>query len=265
MRILTFILLFCIVTVGVAQQTVGSMKTKTLVVRDSVFIDSVSINPNRFQLLDTTGKPIDTAFYNVDFSLAKITFSNTFLNTAANDTLKASYLPYPDFLTKRYFQLDKSIIVENNDDLNKLYQLNQQEKGVKTFTPFDGLNTSGSISRGIRVGNNQNTVLDSQLDLQISGQISPRVGLRASIQDSNIPLQEGGYSQNLDEFDQVFIELFSDNWNIRAGDVNLVQNESFFASFEKKVQGISLGATLNPEGNSTNLFAAGALVRGVFT
>ena len=265
MRILTFILLFCVVTVGVAQQTVGSMKTKTLVVRDSVFIDSVSINPNRFQLLDTTGKPIDTAFYNVDFSLAKITFSNTFLNTAANDTLKASYLPYPDFLTKRYFQLDKSIIVENNDDLNKLYQLNQQEKGVKTFTPFDGLNTSGSISRGIRVGNNQNTVLDSQLDLQISGQISPRVGLRASIQDSNIPLQEGGYSQNLDEFDQVFIELFSDNWSIRAGDVNLVQNESFFASFEKKVQGISLGATLNPEGNSTNLFAAGALVRGVFT
>ena len=65
MRILTFILLFCVVTVGVAQQTVGSMKTKTLVVRDSVFIDSVSINPNRFQLLDTTGKPIDTATPNL--------------------------------------------------------------------------------------------------------------------------------------------------------------------------------------------------------
>jgi hypothetical protein len=80
------------------------------------------------------------------------------------------------------------------------------------------LNTSGSITRGT-IGNNQNAVLNSNLDLQITGKISEKVSLRASIQDSNIPLQDGGYSQKLDQFDNVFMELFSDQWNIRAGDI----------------------------------------------
>jgi hypothetical protein len=70
--------------------------------------------------------------------------------------------------------------------------------------------------RGITIGNNQNAVLNSNLDLQITGKISE---FRASIQDSNIPLQDGGYSQKLDQFDNVFMELFSDQWNIRAGDI----------------------------------------------
>ena len=61
--------------------------------------------------------------------------------------------------------------------------------------------------------------------------------MRASIQDANIPLQESGYSQRLDEFDQVFIELFSDDWNIRAGDIDLTNTNSYFANFTKRVQG----------------------------
>src|SRR5690606_34608986 len=114
----------------------------------------------------------------------------------------------------------------------------QQSNLTRNFTPFDGLTTSGSISSGVTVGNNQNSVLNSQLDLQISGKLSDRVSLRASIQDANIPLQESGYSQRLDEFDQVFIELFSDNWRIRAGDIDLQNNDSYFASFTKRVQGL---------------------------
>ena len=97
----------------------------------------------------------------------------------------------------------------------------------RTVVPFDGLVSSGSISRGITIGNNQNSVLNSELDLQISGKLNDKVTLRASIQDSNIPLQESGYSQRLDEFDQVFIELFSDKWKIRAGDIDLKNNNSF--------------------------------------
>ena len=63
----------------------------------------------------------------------------------------------------------------------------KKDKNTK-FKPFDGLNTSGSITRGVTVGNNQNTVVNSNLDLQITGKISDKVSLRASIQDSNIPL-----------------------------------------------------------------------------
>ncbi len=244
-----------------AQTKPGRIKTKIFAINDSIQIDSVSIAPTRFAVFNKEGILIDSSRYSIDFSKAKLKLKTPF----SKDSIKVQYLSYPEFLTKTYAQLDDRIIVKNTKGSQKLYQLNTRERGVTTFKPFDGLNTSGSISRGIRVGNNQNTVLDSQLDLQISGQISPKVGLRASIQDSNIPLQEGGYSQNLDEFDQVFIELFGDHWNIRAGDVNLAQRETFFANYEKKVQGISVGATLNPTTNPLELYAAGALVRGVFT
>ena len=90
------------------------------------------------------------------------------------------------------------------------------------------MQTNGSISRAVTIGNNQNTVLNSNLDLQVSGKLSNNVTLRASIQDSNIPLQEGGYSQKLDEFDQIFIELAAKDWNIRAGDLFLENRQSSF-------------------------------------
>ena len=161
--------------------------------------------------------------------------------------------------------LDSSVIVRNSNSINKLYSL-QETSNKNQFKPFDGLNTQGSISRGITVGNNQNAVVNSELNLQITGKLSDKVSIRASIQDSNIPSQEAGYSQSLEEFDQLFIELYSDHWNIRAGDVDLVNTKSYFGNFTKKVQGISLGGTINHKsGAKTSVFASGALVRGVFS
>ena len=177
------------------------------------------------------------------------------------NTIQIEYLRYPNFLTKVYKQLDDKVIVDRSaNGLQPLYKLENTNKR-DTFIPFDGLTTSGSISRGVTIGNNQNSVLNSELDLQISGKLSDKVSLRASIQDANIPLQESGYSQRLDEFDQVFIELFSDDWNIRAGDIDLVNTKSYFANFSKRVQGLFVKANLS---DRTSVFASGALVRGQY-
>ncbi|HEU0136023.1 MAG TPA: hypothetical protein VFQ50_01895, partial [Flavobacterium sp.] len=141
-------------------------------------------------------------------------------------------------------------------------QVNRDTK--KPFVPFDGLNTSGSITRGVTIGNNQNTVVNSALDLQITGKISDKVSIRASIQDTNIPLQEGGYSQKLDEFDQIFIELYSDKWSIRAGDLFLENRRSRFLNFNKKVQGLSGQFEFGSPEAKTTVFASAALVRGQY-
>ena len=69
---------------------------------------------------------------------------------------------------------DTDIIVEDTKGIQQLYKLRQSSR-KKTFTPFDGLTTSGSISRGVTIGNNQNSVLNSELDLQISGKLSDKV------------------------------------------------------------------------------------------
>jgi hypothetical protein len=245
---------------ALAQEQGSNYKSKTVAVKDTIIIDSVSINPLKFSVRFKNNILIDTSKYIVDFSKAKLIFKEPI----ALDSIIIEYIRYPDYITKTYKQLDESIIVENTNSIERFYKL-QQSTIKNTFTPFEGLSTSGSISRGVTLGNNQNSVLNSELDLQISGRLSDKVSLRASIQDANIPLQESGYSQRLDEFDQVFIELFSDEWNIRAGDIDLQNTNSYFGKFTKRVQGLSANVIIDKEESKTNLFASGALVRGQFT
>ena len=245
---------------GFSQSQNSIYKTKHVAVKNTIKIDSVGINSNSFSIRKKDKTIIDSTYYSVDFAKATLTFKKPI----ETDSIIINYLNFPEFLTKTYKQLDDNIIVENNDQNQTLYTLSQPNTN-NDFIPFDGLTTSGSISRGVTVGNNQNSVLNSELDLQITGKLNDKVSLKASIQDANIPLQESGYSQRLDEFDQVFIELFSDNWNIRAGDIDLVNADSYFANFSKRVQGLNLKLKLGEDDTQTNLFAAGAIVRGQFT
>ena len=255
---LSVFLFLCCFSV-LAQDQGSNYRTKKVAVRDSVQIDSVSINPGTFVIRTKNGVLLDSSYYSISFEKALLAFRKP----VDTDSVVIEYLRYPDFLTKTYRQLDDNIIVENTEDLDKLYKLSTPSE-TNRFVPFDGLTTSGSISRGVTIGNNQNSVLNSELDLQISGKLNDKVSLRASIQDANIPLQESGYSQRLDEFDQVFIELFSKDWNIRAGDIDLINTDSYFAKFSKRVQGLSVNANLEHPESKTQLFASGALVRGQF-
>ena len=244
-----------------AQETESSYQTKKVTVtRDTIHLEKFSINSSFFELLNTKNEPIDSTFYKIDFQKGTLLLNEKF--TSDSDTLVVNYLKYPDFLTKEYSLYKDSQVVSNDVGSEKLYKL--ENTNAKKVTPFDGLNTSGSITRGVTIGNNQNTVLNSNLDLQITGKISDKVSLRASLQDSNIPLQDGGYSQKLDQFDNIFMELFSDDWNIRAGDVFLENRKTQFLSFNKKVQGLSTSFDFGGEDNKTNVFASVAFVKGQY-
>lgn len=255
-----FLFLIVFVSGASAQDNNRLYHSRKITVSDTVIsIDSVSINKEFFKLTDKTGTAIDTSFYQVDFQKGTLTFKKNF---QTQDTLTVQYLKLPQYLTKKYRIYDPSRVVSNEAGQN-LYQIAREP--ITTFRPFDGLSTSGSITRGVTVGNNQNTVVNSNLDLQITGKISNKVSLRASLQDSNIPLQEGGYSQKLDEFDQIFVELFSDRWSIRAGDLFLENRQSRFLNFNKKVQGLSTHFTFGEKDRKTDVFASGAIVRGQYT
>ena len=244
-----------------AQEINSSYQTKkVLSTRDTIKVETSSINPSFFKILDQQGNPINPEFYTVDYSNGTLLLKNNF--PVLNDSISISYLKLPDYLTREYSIYDKSKIVDNAALSGQLYQTKGNSQ--KRFVPFDGLNTVGSITRGVTVGNNQNTVVNSSLDLQITGKISDKVNIRASIQDTNIPLQEGGYSQKLDEFDQIFIELFSDKWAIRAGDLFLENRKSRFLNFSKKVQGISSQFEFGSEEAKTTIFGSAALVRGQY-
>ncbi|QSB27745.1 hypothetical protein [Flavobacterium sp. CLA17] len=257
---LLFLMVFVFYSGLQAQESNSLYKTKKIAVsKDTIQLEKFSINSGFFQLLNSKNEPVDSTFYKIDFAKGSLILKENF--TSYSDTLIVNYLNYPDFLTKEYSLYNESQVVSNDVTTDKLYKI---ENSTKKVIPFDGLNTSGSITRGVTVGNNQNTVLNSNLDLQITGKISDKVSLRASLQDSNIPLQDGGYSQKLDQFDNIFMELFSDDWNIRAGDVFLENRKTQFLSFNKKVQGIAASFDFDTEESKTNIFASVAFVKGQY-
>jgi len=234
---------------------------KIKVVKNSLKIDSVSISPFNFKLLDASKKEIDTSKYSINYAKSLLVLKDSLLN---NNELTVQYQKLPDFLTKTYKAFDERLIVNRTTDLSKLYH-KQIIKKKNYFNPFDGLDTKGSISRGITVGNNQDGVLDSNFDLRISGNLSKNVKIRANILDSNLPQQSNGNAQRLDEFDRIFIELYSKKWRVTAGHLDLKNDDDYFLNFTKKVSGLSLEAALKHKKAKTDLFASGALVRGKFT
>ncbi len=254
-----FWLMVCLLSFVVSwAQNNGLYQTKKIItdsIPQKIVLDSVTLNNTYFEIVNNQGVPLDTLCYKIDFNAAALTLE------PLNDTLTVSYLNYPDFLTKTYALYDTKRIVPNKEGA---YIFKVPEKQASTFMPFEGLNTNGSISRGITVGNNQNLVTNSNLDLQIVGNLSDKVQIRASLQDSNVPLQNGGYSQKMDEFDQIFMELFSTDWSIKAGDLFLENRKSKFLNFNKKVQGISGSVQFGNENSKTTIETAAALVRGQY-
>ncbi|TXK50762.1 hypothetical protein FVR03_04535 [Pontibacter qinzhouensis] len=100
-----------------------------------------------------------------------------------------------------------------------------------------GLNKTGSISRGVSFGNTQNVFVNSALNLQLDGKLTDDISITAAITDQNIPFQPEGNTQQLQEFDRVYITLKHKQWQLTAGDVVLQSRPSYFLQYYKNVQG----------------------------
>jgi len=101
------------------------------------------------------------------------------------------------------------------------------------------LNSKGSIIRGITFGNNQGQSVQSSMDLQISGRLSKDVTILASISDHNLPIQADGYTQTLEEFDKIYMQLnIKDKSILRAGHLDLVESKNYFAKFQRRSMGL---------------------------
>ena len=238
-KVLFFVVLF--VGFSIQSQTISSdFRTKTIELKkDSIQLDSVAINPEKFLVLDSLKKPISTIEYIVDFSKALL-----IINSKKYPSITVSYLRIPNFITKIYSPFDENRILPNTNNDGILYSLTTNKKNSEIVL-FEGLQTRGFITRGITSGNNQNAVTNASLDLEISGKLSENTYLRAKIFDTNIPIQQNGYSQNLTDFDRIFIEMYSKNWLVKAGDIALENTESLFMPINKQISGLQVEANIN--------------------
>lgn len=113
------------------------------------------------------------------------------------------------------------------------------------------LQSNGSISRGISVGNNQDLSLQSSLNLQLSGFLSDDIEILANITDQNIPLQADGTTHNLQDFNKIFINLrYKKQFSLTAGDIEPSTLHDEYLKINKRLLGLEFQANNTLDSNS---------------
>jgi hypothetical protein len=152
-------------------------------------------------------------------------------DTLLNDTLLVQFetldIPYKSFTQNHAPQFGKRDVLQFGS-----IQSPAAERS------YDAIQKSGSITRGVSMGNQQDLGVQSSLNLQLTGKIANRFQLLASISDNNIPVSSSGSTQQFQEFDQVFIQLTDKRNKIIAGDFTLPLRSHYFMKYTKRGLGI---------------------------
>lgn len=223
---------------------------------DSIVLDTISIIAQTLVV-----KGVASTDYHLDFIKAILYWNKK----PSGDSVTISYRVF-FFKLNPVAQRMRADSVINSMSIAP-YQFNneltQEQKGIFNFGT---LKAEGSLGRQIGFGNSQDAVLNSTLNLQLSGMLGDSIEVQAAITDNNIPIQPDGTTQQLNEFDQVFLQFKKKNWQLSLGDIDIRQNESYFLNFYKRLQGVAFQTT-NQVGKNTEskTLASGSIAKGKFT
>ncbi|MBD3636250.1 MAG: hypothetical protein HUJ25_02820 [Crocinitomicaceae bacterium] len=205
---------------------------------DTIQFDTVSVY-NTGLTIEVDGKPLSADSYYLDPINARIYF----LSDLSGAKIVMSYERTPVNFNKPFYHKETSMVISDtvvNIDPFK-FSVSAEDRSNDLFGTSK-LNKQGSISRGITVGNAQNLSLQSTLNLQLDGQIGPNLFMTGSISDNNIPFQPEGNTQKLQEFDQVKLKVYNDNFAVIGGDYWLRKPQGYFLNYTKRAQGVSIEA-----------------------
>ena len=211
--------------------------------KDTLQLDSLSIIPGTISIKKQNGESLDTAAYKIDYVNALLILSSS-AKLQGEDLFRISYNVFPFLFSRKRQHKDVSNI--QNNQFGEIYTHTYDKSRDVDFFKTEGLTKSGSISRGISFGNNQDVVLNSNLNLQLAGRLSDNMDILLAATDQNIPIQPDGNTQQLQEFDKVFIQIGiedlpkSGKTIVTAGDFQIAKPNGYFMNFNKKLQGLSI-------------------------
>jgi hypothetical protein len=240
---------------GLKAQVPGNTYRKPLPTgSDTIQLDTLSIIPGSFFLQNENGELLDTAYYRVSYVTGKLFLDRKKMaaDNIKSDSLSPSYKTFPFLFSEETKHKDSKRIKADLSGASNPFVYDIESRNDDIFK-MDGLNKSGSISRGITFGNNQDVVVNSNLNLQLSGHLSNNIDILMAATDNNIPVQPDGNTQQLQEFDKVFIQLSNENSKLIAGDFQLLRPASYFMNFNKKAQGISFSTALKTNKENQDL------------
>jgi len=222
--------------------------------RDSLRLDSLSIVPNTISILQ-----VPATDYDIDLVNAVLTWKQK----PALDSVWVSYRVFPARLNAVAGKFNYDSI--SNYFLVKPFGPETADPAANFFN-FGNINYNGSFGRGISFGNSQDAVVTSNLNLQLSGYMADSIEIAAAITDNNIPIQPDGTTQQLNEFDRIFLQFKKNNWQLSLGDIDIRQNQQYFLNFYKRLQGASfeVAQAISPRINNRTL-VSGSIAKGKFT
>ncbi|MBB4080282.1 hypothetical protein GGR28_002912 [Lewinella aquimaris] len=221
-------------------------------------VDSLTIAPGSLEIIALDGRRIPESDYLLSGRFLR------WMSTDLPDSLHLRYRALPFALDERMRLIDST-------------QLRREEAGlvIGAYDPYvrSGLldndtkvQTRGSFSRAISFGNRQDLVLNSAFNLQLNGELGNGIQVAAAITDENLPVQPEGTTQQLREFDRIFIQLRKDRTQLTAGDYELRNPEGYFMRYYKKLEGATF-TTITGEGGDAGAWqnsASVAVARGQF-
>ena len=254
-HIIVCLIMYCILLgVSVFAQDFERMRIGVCVPEHMrVRLDTLSVIPGTFSLQGT-----DTSQYVLDPVTATIYLKDSSL---LGQPLRYQYRVFDlDFSQPRSHK--QPSLIEPS-----LPQFHLLPPSSGTVYPLNGeeLTTSGFISRGVSVGNNQDLVLNSSLNLQLSGKLSEDVEILASISDKNVPIQPEGNTEYLSNINNIFLTLFiKDRIRIDAGDIELAAPKDDFLQVNRNLLGMGLHVNSSWKKVSMKNSVGGGVAKGKY-
>lgn len=223
---------------------------------DSIRLDSLSLVPGSLRIYDPAGQLLDSSYY---------AFEDPWLRwrlAPPADSMRVQWrvLPFAFDNIGRLAESRAARLLPEGIAISAY----DNRAGGPSLTSQRGLDYKGAFSRGLSFGNRQDLVLNSAFNLQVQGELGEGILLQAAITDDNLPIQVAGNTQQLREFDRIFIQLSRNRSQLTAGDYELRQPEGYFMQYFKKLEGATYKtatATGSWQGRSSVAIARGRFVR----
>lgn len=245
------------------QSTFNNIRYKSFALAgDTLKLDSLSVVPDTWVIRGADGNTVDSTAYTIRAFESKLIWNKK----PAGDSVKVLYRVYPFALATETYHKSYARYVEGNaNSLMRPFIYNPEDPTNKLID-FGSLDYNGTFARGISFGNNQNVTLNSLFNLQLSGMLTKDLEITAAITDNNIPIQPEGNTQQIQEFDKVFIQLRQDQHKVIVGDFDLYNPEkNYFMKFSKKnLGGYYSGAFKIKKVGTISTGVAGGISRGKF-
>ncbi|MFM7596657.1 MAG: hypothetical protein ACKO4Y_10790 [Flavobacteriales bacterium] len=216
----------------------SSFQVRTLISSESPQrLDSLSILPGSVYCIHNNDT-VSPALFRIDYIDKTIAFS-----PRINGNVRVFFLRINLNLTPTSQEYDSLVLMPSLTP--DVFSIKEENPLIEDLFGGNEINKRGSISRGVTFGNRQNLGINSTLNLELSGNLSENLHILASVSDANIPIQPDGNTNKLQEFDQVFIQLYTDKLKLTAGDFWIHRPEGYFLNYKKRGQGITMTHTLD--------------------